>query len=86
MRQDLEVDRNVSGKYVTDHFTDTASSIILKHKPDEPLFLMVNHLAPHAANEYDPLQAPEEVVQRFKNISNSERRIYAGMITCILIR
>ncbi|XP_055627337.1 arylsulfatase B-like isoform X2 [Toxorhynchites rutilus septentrionalis] len=81
MRQNLEVDFNTSGTYITDHFTDAASSIILKHKPEEPLFLMVNHLAPHAGNDDDPLQAPDEVVQRFKHVFDGDRRTYAAMVS-----
>jgi len=40
---------------------------------------MINHIAPHAGNEYTPLQAPEENVNKFSDtIDDPLRRIYAG--------
>ena len=32
---------------------------------------------------HDPLQAPDEYVNRYKSIQNKDRRIYAGMVTCM---
>ncbi|XP_062558566.1 arylsulfatase B-like [Armigeres subalbatus] len=81
MRHNLEVDRTANGTYATDHFTRAASSIIESHNTQDPLFLVVNHLAPHATNDNDPLQAPEETIKKFEYISDENRRIYAAMVS-----
>jgi arylsulfatase B len=45
---DVNYDVKMGTDYATDLFTDEAISIIQNHnKTKEPLFLMVNHLAPH---------------------------------------
>ena len=66
------------GSYVTDLFSQEAESIILNSKTDQPLFLMVNHLATHTANDEDPLQAPQEEIEKFAYIPDINRRTYAG--------
>ncbi|EAT43411.1 AAEL005134-PB [Aedes aegypti] len=81
MRNNLNVDYDSNGTYATDHFTKAASSIIERHDTKDPLFLVVNHLAPHAANDDDPLQAPEEDIRKFDYISDERRRIYAAMVS-----
>ncbi len=58
------LDRNGSlersdGRYLTDVLADKAVEFIARHK-SEPFFLMVTWNAPHS-----PLQAPEEVTQRY---------------------
>lgn len=45
------------------------------------MFMMVTHLAPHTANEFDPMQAPEDVINKFSYISDRKRRIYSAMVT-----
>jgi len=63
--------------YATDLFTDQAVKIIQDHNStDSPLFLLLNHLAPHAANGI--LQAPEAEIAKFASIADPNRRIYAG--------
>jgi arylsulfatase B len=66
------------GNYVTDLFTDEAIKIINKHDTRKPLFLMLNHLAPHTGNNYERLQAPEDEIEKFKYIKDPERQILAG--------
>lgn len=70
------------GTYVTDLLTQEAERIIASNNGTRPLFLLLNHLAPHTANEDDPLQAPEEEIQKFMYIKDLQRRIYAGW--CLL--
>lgn len=41
----------------------------------------MSHLAPHTANEYDPLQAPDDEVEKFNYIRDENRRIYAAMVS-----
>ncbi|XP_065078329.1 arylsulfatase B-like isoform X2 [Ochlerotatus camptorhynchus] len=81
LRNNLEVNRNSNGTYATDFFTQMASSIIENHDVKDPLFLMMSHLAPHAANDNEPLQAPEETIRKFDYISDENRRIYAAMVS-----
>lgn len=82
MRLNANVDTAAVGKYATDMITDYAIDVIDGHDASQqPLFLLVNHLAPHAGNRNDPMQAPEEYVQRFANITDPMRRIYAAMVT-----
>ncbi|XP_053690315.1 arylsulfatase B-like [Sabethes cyaneus] len=81
MRRNTTVDAQSNGTYATDHFTDAAKSIISDHNAEEPLFLVLSHLAPHSGNEDDPLQAPEETIRKFEYISDVDRRTYAAMIS-----
>ncbi|TMW43721.1 hypothetical protein DOY81_011198, partial [Sarcophaga bullata] len=68
-----------AGSYVTDLFSQEAENIILNSKNNQPLFLMVNHLATHSANDEDPLQAPQEEIDKFAYIPDIKRRTYAAM-------
>lgn len=66
--------------YVTELFTDEAVNLIRDHNNKDPLFLMVNHLAPHAGNEEpdNPLEAPEDEIKKFEYIKDLNRRTLAG--------
>lgn len=81
MRLNGEVDRENRGKYATDMISEYAINVIKAHDATQPLFLVVNHLAPHTGNKDDPMQAPEEYVNRFAHIKDVNRRIYAAMVT-----
>lgn len=81
MRRNLSINYVVDPKpYVTHLFTDEAVNVITHHDKVDPLFLVVNHLAPHAGNEKpdNPLEAPEEEINKFKHIKNKDRRTLAG--------
>jgi arylsulfatase B len=78
MRRNLDVDRSYNRTYATDMFTNEAVNLIASHNTSQPLFLLLNHLAPHAANEHDPLQAPEEIIKLYEYIPDLERRKLAG--------
>ena len=45
---------------------------------DKPFYLYLTFNAPHT-----PYQAPEEYVNRYPEIEDPTRRIYAGMVTCL---
>ena len=65
--------------YATDLFTDEAIDVIEKHDTEEnPLFLMISHLAPHTGNDYELLQAPQEEIDKFNYLENPKRRILGG--------
>lgn len=78
MRRNLSVVDDIHGVYVTKLFTSEAVKVIEKHDQKKPMFLMLNHLAPHAGNEDFPMQAPEEEIKKFENITNEKRRVLAG--------
>lgn len=78
MRRNLDPDWSSVGKYSTHLFTKEATDIILQHNKSVPLFLYLAHLAPHAGTYEDPLQAPQEDVDKFQSIENNHRRKYAG--------
>lgn len=80
MRKNLDLYRESDGTYATDLFTSESIKIIQNHNRSDPLFLYIPHLAPHAANTYDPLQAPQEIVNKFTHIKDERRRRYAAMV------
>lgn len=79
-RRNSEVNYGVKlGTYATDLFTDEAISIIQAHnKSQQPLLMMVNHLAPHTGNDYELLQAPKEEIEKFKHIKDENRQVLGG--------
>lgn len=78
LRRDTEPAWDLVGQYATDAFTDYAVNTIQSHDVNKPLFMMVSHLAPHAGNEGKHLEAPQETINNFKHIVDSNRRTYAG--------
>src|SRR5207247_8976455 len=46
--------------------------------PNNPFSLSPTFNAPHT-----PYQAPQDYIDRYKNISEPTRRIYAGMVSCL---
>ena len=64
-------------EYLTDAFTREAISFIQRHK-DEPFSLYLTYNAVHG-----PLQAPERYRDSFADITDKNRRIYAGMLAAL---
>lgn len=64
--------------YATHLFTNEAVNVIENHDKNKPMFLLLNHLAPHAGNEDFPMQAPQDEIDKFSYIENEDRRILAG--------
>lgn len=83
MRKNLDLYRESVGTYATDLFTRESIKIIQNHNRSDPLFLYIPHLAPHAANSYDPLQAPQEKINKFSHIKDERRRTYAAMVSAL---
>lgn len=81
MRKNLSVNWDTINQYATDLFTDKAVDTIKNHDKSQPLFMMLTHLAPHTANEYDPMQAPEQEINKLYYIQNRNRRVYAAMVS-----
>nr|XP_036670594.1 arylsulfatase B isoform X1 [Drosophila suzukii]XP_036670595.1 arylsulfatase B isoform X1 [Drosophila suzukii]XP_036670596.1 arylsulfatase B isoform X1 [Drosophila suzukii] len=83
-RDNLKSTHDQVGHYVTDVLTDAAVQEIEDHgsgNKSQPLFLLLNHLAPHAGNEDNPLQAPADELARFDYIANETHRFYAAMVS-----
>ncbi|XP_002157149.3 arylsulfatase B isoform X1 [Hydra vulgaris] len=69
------------GNYSTEMYTAEAISCINNHNSSEPLFLYLAYQAVHSANtEEDPLQAPQEWIDKFSYIKHEQRRKYAAML------
>jgi arylsulfatase A-like enzyme len=64
--------------YTTKLLGDEAVRIIEQQDAARPLFLYVPFNAPHS-----PLQAPQEYLDRYKDITDTRRRTYAAMVTCV---
>ncbi|HEX5043158.1 MAG TPA: arylsulfatase [Candidatus Polarisedimenticolaceae bacterium] len=64
--------------YSTTLFGDEAVRLIEGQEPGKPLFLYLAFNAPHT-----PYQAPQEYLDRYKNIEDPSRRAYAGSITAL---
>ena len=79
----LQNDFNKWGGYSTDLFTDLAVDIIQSHESSKPLYLYLPYQAVHSANRIQPLQAPGDLIKKFKNIEDERRRIYAAMVTAL---
>jgi hypothetical protein len=101
LRRDLEIARDFNGtnRYVTDLLTEEAVKIIKNHKGSKPLYLQVNHLAPHCANKptsipnapknytFDEMQALPEDFAKFPYINTEKddyRRKLAGKIIVVI--
>ena len=61
-------------EYLTTTLGKEAASFV-RQKAEEPFFLYFAFNAPHS-----PLQAPEEMIQRFAHIQDEGRRTYAAMV------
>ncbi|KAL5280204.1 hypothetical protein ACFFRR_004272, partial [Megaselia abdita] len=64
------------GQYATDVYTEKSVEIINQSAlRNKPFFLMLSHLTPH-----NPLEAPDEIMQKFNYIKDLDRRKYAAML------
>ncbi|MBK7977588.1 MAG: arylsulfatase [Deltaproteobacteria bacterium] len=64
--------------YATQLIGDEAVKQIGAHDTSKPLFLYLTFTAPHA-----PYQAPQEYVDRYGSIADTNRRTYAAMVTAL---
>ena len=64
--------------YTTTLLGKDAANLIEHHNTSKPLYLYLTFNAPHT-----PYQAPKEYIDRYPNISDPTRRIYAGMVACL---
>ena len=64
--------------YTTQLLGNDAVKYIHEQSADKPFYLYLAFNAPHT-----PYEAPKEYVDRYANIADPTRRIYAGMVTCM---
>ena len=64
--------------YATDLLADESVRLVEQNDLSRPLFLYVPFNAVHS-----PFQAPEPYIDMYKNIKAKNKRIYAGMVTCM---
>jgi arylsulfatase A-like enzyme len=64
--------------YSTTLFGNEAVRLIEAHDTAKPLYLYLAFNAPHT-----PYQAPQDYIDRYKDIADELRRTYAAMITCM---
>ncbi|XP_068709388.1 arylsulfatase B-like [Montipora foliosa] len=83
LRDNEEPVSDRKGIYATHMFTDEAIKKINAHDVRHPMFLYLAHQAVHSANKNDPLQAPDDLIQKFDFIESPERRKYAAMVTAL---
>ncbi len=61
--------------YATDLITDEAVRLLRERDPERPTFLLVAYGAPHG-----PQAAPQQDVDRYAEIEDEDRRVYAAMV------
>jgi arylsulfatase A-like enzyme len=64
--------------YTTQLLGADAVKYINEQSADKPFYLYLAFNAPHT-----PYEAPKEYVDRYQNIGDPTRRIYAGMVSCL---
>jgi arylsulfatase A-like enzyme len=64
--------------YTTNLLGEDAVRYINAQDSKRPFYLYLTFNAPHT-----PYQAPQEYIDRYKNIGEPTRRIYAGMVACL---
>lgn len=79
IRRNMDVAWDLHGQYSTDLFTKEAVKVINEHNTTQPLFLYIAHSAVHSGNPYNPLPAPDDAVARFPNITDFNRKKFAGI-------
>ncbi|KAL4004424.1 solute carrier family 25 (mitochondrial adenine nucleotide translocator), member 4/5/6/31 [Sarotherodon galilaeus] len=78
LRDGEEVATGYKGVYSTELLSQRAISIIERHNSQKPLFMYVALQAVHA-----PLQVPERYVTPYSFITDTNRRLYAGMVSAM---
>ncbi len=64
--------------YTTNLLGDDAVKYIMAQDKEKPFYLYLTFNAPHT-----PYQAPQEYIERYKDIAEPTRRVYAGMVSCL---
>nr|XP_022905949.1 arylsulfatase J-like [Onthophagus taurus] len=73
---------DATNRYILDVLNEKVIEIIENHNENEPLFLMISHLAPHVGENGTelPVKNQTEVNNKFNFIEDEERRRYADIV------
>ncbi|XP_022088361.1 arylsulfatase B-like isoform X2 [Acanthaster planci] len=77
-RDQEELAWSYQGQYATHLFAKRAQDIIARHDKHKPFFMFFSNQAVHA-----PLQVPSQYLRQYAHIKNRNRKLYAGMTTCM---
>ncbi|XP_046852681.1 arylsulfatase B-like [Xenia sp. Carnegie-2017] len=78
LRRNESVSTKEKGEYSTFIFTKETQKIIRNHDTSSPMFLYLAFQAVHY-----PLQVPEQYIKPYEGIKDTNRRIYAGMVSAM---
>ncbi|EFN75189.1 arylsulfatase B isoform X2 [Harpegnathos saltator] len=81
MRRNFTVAWDTMGKYSVDLYTDEAVRLINTHNTDNPMFLYLAQIAPHAGNANQLPQALPEEIEKFSYIIDPKRKRYAAVVS-----
>nr|AAF30402.1 sulfatase 1 precursor [Helix pomatia] len=70
--------RNETGQYSAHLFTGKAIDVVQSHNTSKPLFLYLAYQSVHA-----PLEVPEKYEHKYRNITDKNRRTFAGMVSAL---
>ncbi|CAG2165570.1 unnamed protein product, partial [Oppiella nova] len=73
------------GRYATDIYTERAVDIIREraNSSSKPLFLYLSHQSVHSASRRQPLQAPQDLIDRHRDVQDLDRRTFVGMVSAL---
>ena len=77
-RRNRRLVTNMNGTYSTEAFAAEAVSVINKHNKSTPMYMYLSFQAVHG-----PLQAPQRFVDMYKNVSDTNRKRKAAMVTAM---
>ncbi|KAI5630822.1 sulfatase domain-containing protein [Phthorimaea operculella] len=80
-RRNFTTAHDLFGKYATDIYTEEAVRVIRSHDARSPLFLMVAHSAVHSGNPWEPIRAPDQLVDSYSHIADPSRRRFAAELS-----
>lgn len=69
---------DLNGKYATFEYVKRIEEILDQHDPKQPLFLYMAF-----QNVHNPIQAPDQYVDKFSFIHQKMRRVHAGMVAVL---
>ncbi|CAG2180198.1 unnamed protein product, partial [Oppiella nova] len=68
-----------------DIYTERAVDIIREraNSSSKPLFLYLSHQSVHSASRRQPLQVPQDLINRHRDVQDLDRRTFVGMVSAL---
>lgn len=96
-RRDTKLLWAEQGQYSTQLMTREAERIVREHDPSRPLFMYLAYQGRNQSlgtcpvlrrfstptAVHNPWSAPEEYIRQYPYITNTTRRVYAGVVSCM---